>query len=286
MKFRSRWLFVVGVLTLALSAGAEETTSRGGSRRLDQGLGLAANPLGLQHTLDLRWTWPLTSSRSPLLSAARFSVGASHFITPSYTRLGAWVELAPLSIIEIRAGAEPGAYFGSFGSLTSFDSYSDPFDDDARTEKKGEARSGTGSRFYLSPKLKATLGPLILTGGADVEWWRSSASGPFYYEPARDTLLKTGGDRLLRTSTAILRRHGMGGGGDLFYGVTHSLSYVLDAPANRSQRLGIVAVRQFGHRRFGLRSPRIAGQLSYYLSDPSRKGQLAASLGLSIGLAR
>ena len=45
-------------------------------------------------------------------------------------------------------------------------------------------------------------------------------------------------------------------------------------------------MRQFGPKRFGLHAPRVAGQVSYYLDDPVRRGQLAASLGLSIGLAR
>ena len=283
---RGSSLVVVGILMLSLSAAAEEAAPRGPKRVLDESLGFSVNKLGLQHVLDLRWIRPLTASRNPLLADAHVSAGLSHVITPSYTRLGAWVEVAPLSIFEIRAGAEPGVYFGTFGSLMSFGSYADPFDDNARDARKAEARWGTGTRLYLSPTLKMKLGPLVAASSADLEWWRSNADGPLYYEPARDTLLKVGGDRVLNTSSALLRQHDLGDKGKLSYGLGHYLTYVFDAPANRSQRIGVIVVRQFGPRRFGLHAPRIGSQVSYYLSDPSRKGQLTASLGMSIGLAR
>jgi hypothetical protein len=286
VKPRRSPLVVAGILMLSLSAAGEEAASHGTARVLDESLGFSVNKLGLQHVLDLHWTRRLTASRSPLLADAHVSAGLSHVITPSYTRLGAWVELAPLSIFEIRAGAEPAVYFGTFGSLMSFGSYADSFDDSTRDARKGEARWGTGSRFYLSPTLKMKLGPLVAASSADLEWWRSSAAGPLYYEPARDTLLKVGGDRVLNSSSVLLRQHDLGEKGKLSYGLAHSLTYVFDAPANRSQRIGVVVVRRFASRRFGLHAPRIGGQVSYYLSDPSRKGQLTAGLGLSIGLAR
>lgn len=286
MKPRSSSMRVVGVLTLALSAAAAEAASQGPKRRLDESLGLSVNQLGLQHVLHLRWVWSLTASKNPLLGNAHVSAGLSHYITPSYTRLGAWVELAPLSILDLRAGAEPGVYFGSFGSLMSFDGYADPFDNAAREARKDEARSGTGSRLYLSPTLKTKLGPLVATSSANLEWWRSNAAGPLYYEPARDSLLNAGGGRVLNTATALLRQHDLAGRGKFSYGLGHYLTYVFDAPANRSQRVGVIVIRQFGPRRFGLNAPRIGAQASYYLSDPSRKGQLTASLGLSIGLTQ
>lgn len=288
MAARRTSLFVA-ILILALPTvrlAAEDTAPRDHGPLLDESLGFSVNKLGLQNVLDLRWTWPLTESKSPLLADAHLSVGATHYITPSYTRLGAWVEVSPLSILDLRAGAEPGAYFGTFGSLMSFDSYQQPFDDDARDARKDEARSGTGSCLYLSPTLKLKLGPVVAQSGANMEWWRSSAAGPLYYEPARDTLLKVGGDRLLTTSTVLLWRHELRGRGTLSYGFGHSLSYVFAAPDNRSQRIGVVAVRQFGQKRFGLHTPRIAGHVSYYLSDPNRKGQITAALGVSLSLAR
>lgn len=256
------------------------------ARRLDESLGFSVNKLGLRHTLDVSWRRSLSRSPNPFLADAHLSVGLSHTLTPSYTRLGAWVEVAPLSILELRAGAEPGAYFGTFGSLMSFASYGDAFDDDARNARKGEARAGTGSRLYVSPTLKMKIRALVVASSADFEWWRASAPGPLYYEPARDTLLKVAGDSMVSSSTVLLRQHDLVGRGTLSYGLIHNLTYVFDAPGNRSQQIGVVVVRQFGPRRFGLHAPRVAGRVSYYLDDPSRKGQLTAAVGVSINIAR
>ena len=287
MKTRSSLLLVAaGLAMLTVRVAAEEPASPGPKRILDESLGFSVNRLGLQHVLDLRWVWPLTSSRNPLLAGARASVGVTNVITPAYTRLGAWVEVSPLSILDVRAGAEPGAYFGTFGSLMSFSSYADPFDDTTRTERKDEARAGSGSRLYVSPTLKLRLGQLVAASSVDLEWWRSSAGGPLYYEPARDTLLKVGGDRLMGVSSVLLRQQALAGRGSLSYGLAHHITYVFDAPENRSQLIGLIVVRQFGPKRFGLHAPRIGSQVSYYLSDPSRKGQITASLGLSIGLSQ
>ncbi len=280
-------LLTVTILALpAVGLRAEEAPSKGSAPLLDESLGFSVNKLGLRHTLDLSWRRSLNTSPNPFLRDAHLSVGLSHILTPSYTRLGAWVELAPLSILEVRAGAEPGAYFGTFGSLMSFASYGAPFDDASRDARKGDARAGTGSRLYVSPTFKMKVRALVVASSADFEWWRSSANGPLYYEPSRDTLLKVAGDSMVATSTVLLRQHDLVGRGTLSYGLIHNLTYVFDAHENRSQQIGVVVIRQFGPRRFGLHAPRVGGRVSYYLSDPSRKGQLTAAAGVSISLAR
>jgi hypothetical protein len=280
------FLAVLLLVLPGIRLAADEATPPRPQRALDEGLGVSVNRLGLQHTLDLGWTRPLTASANPLLADAHLAFGLSHSVTPAYTRLGAWVEVSPLSILDVRAGAEAAAYFGTFGSLMSFGSYGQRFDDTARNARKGDGRPGTGSRLYLAPTLKMKVGPLVAVTGGRLEWWRTSAAGPLYYEPARDTLLKVGGDRILTTSTLLLRQLEMGRRGSVSYGLSHNLNYVFDAPENRSQRVGVVAVRQFGPRRFRLNAPRIGVEVSYYVSDPSRKGQFTAAVGMSIGLAR
>jgi hypothetical protein len=130
------------------------------------------------------------------------------------------------------------------------------------------------------------VGSWVAASSAGFERWTSSAEGPLYYEPSRDTLLRVGGERLLTTSTVLLRRRDLRSGGALSYGVGQHLTYVFDAPAIRSQRIGVIAVRQFAARRFGLHAPKIGGYVSYYLSDPSRKRQLTAAMGVSMERSR
>jgi hypothetical protein len=267
--------------------GADEApaSATGAKRETQEGLGTSVNNLGLQNTLDVSWRWRLTSSPSVLRRDAHVSLGLAHTLTPSYTRLGAWAELSPLSILDIRVGLEPSAYFGTFHSLMSFDRYTDAFDNDARDARPGKWGFGTTVRAYVSPTLKMKVGALVAVAGADFEWWRSGAPGPFFYEPSRDILLKASGDRMVATQGLLLHQQDMAAGGTLGVGLIHNLTYVYDAPENKVQKLGVVAIRQFAGRRFGLREPRIGGYVSYYLNDRSKKGQLGAALGISFKLA-
>ena len=277
----------LGLLLLAIGPlGAEDETLIGPRRReLREQIGASVNNLGLQNSLDLSWRWPLSSSSNPLLSDAHLTLGLTHTLSPSYTRVGAWAEFSPLSVLDLRVGIEPGVYFGSFHSLLSFNSYSDNFSNDAR-DKRGDSAFGTAGRLYASPTLKMKAGPLVAAASADFEWWKSDAAGPLFYEPARDTLLKTKGDRLLNTATVLLYQRGLGPDGILSAGLIHQLTYVRDAPANKIQRLGVVVVREFGAKRFGLPHPSLVGMVAQYLDDPSKRHQLSAALALAIKSTR
>jgi hypothetical protein len=268
-------LVVGNVLAIEDEAPAEP----GRRRELSETLAASVNNLGLQNVLELSWRRPLSASRNPLLSGAHTAFGVSHTLTPSYTRVGAWAQVSPLSVLDLRVGVEPTAYFGTFHSLMSFDSYGDSFTNDAR-DQRGGAGFGTAGRVYLSPTLKMKAGPVVAVAGADFEWWRSDARGPLFYEPARDTLLKASGDQLLSTSSVLLYERALGPRGQLAGGLIHQLTYVYAAPANKIQRLGVLVVRQFGARRFGLRRPRLLATVGYYLDDPSKKHQVSAAIAL------
>ena len=106
------------------------------------------------------------------------------------------------------------------------------------------------------------------------------ARGPLFYEPARDTLLKASGDQLLNTSSVLLYQCDFGARGQLAGGLIHQWTYVYAAPANQIQRLGVLVVRQFGAKRFGLSHPRLLATVAYYLDDPSKKHQVSAAVAL------
>jgi hypothetical protein len=272
--------------TAALRADDAPGPTAGATRETQESLGASVNNLGLQNVVDVSWRWGLSSSPSVLRRDAHVALGLSHTLTPSYTRLGAWAELSPLSILDIRVGLEPTAYFGTFHSLMSFDRYTDAFDNDSRDARPGKWGFGTAGRVYVSPTLKMKVGAVVAVASADFEWWRSSAPGPFFYEPSRDILLRASGDRMLATQGLLLHQREMAAGGTLAFGLIHNLTYVYDAPENKVQKLGAVAIRQFAGRRFGLRDPRIGGYVSYYLNDRSKKGQIGAALGISFKVGR
>ncbi len=217
-------------------------------------LGASINNAGAQLSFELSRRRPLSRSRHPLLSEAHVGL------------------------------AEPAYYFGTFDSLTSFDSRRNAFDGDSRRERGG-AVSGTTTRFYVTPTLRLRARRFIGLASADLEWWSSNAAGPFFYEPTRDTLLDPGGDRLTTVTSAVLYEHPLATG-HLTAGIAHSRMRVRGGSLNQIQRLGVVAIRQFDGRVLSLDRPSVTINASRYLDDPFKQGEWTASMAIGFSLHR
>ncbi len=74
------------------------------------------------------------------------------------------------------------------------------------------------------------------------------------------------------------------GGRKVLAGLFHDMIDVYDAPDNRRQRLGSLAVWTLGHRRIGVREPTVIAGVAYYLQDPSKDGQLGGFFAFSFAL--
>ena len=261
---------------MAPPAGAE-----GPRRELANTFGTAFNPIGLQDQLGLSWRWPLSASRNPLLSDAHLSVGVANNFSPSYDRLELWVEVSPLSVLDLKGGVEPVYYFGTFGHLASFPSYDADFGKDAREAVKDQAVSRTGIRYYLAPTIKMKVGRIIGRSEAAFEWWRVDGPGAFFYEPMRDTLLDSDGDAMMTLSSQLLHEFPRTAGGrHVLAGVFHDMNHVYDAPSNRRQRLGPIVLWTLADRRFGLRKPTVIGSVFSYVQDPSKDGEIGGFLAV------
>ena len=271
-------LFLASRTELAVAQVQGGPPQAGPHREVRGQVGASINNAGLQNTLEVSWTWPTTRSHSPLLSGAHIATGITNALTPTQTKLGGWVEYSPLSILDLRAGVDPSAYFGTFDSLMGFPSYDESFDPDSR-KARGGAKAGNATRAYVSPTLKFKAGPIVGSAGAEVEWWRSSADGAFFYEPTRDTLLKSSGDRMM-TTTSVLMYQWTSGRGALSVGGIHTSARVFNASDNRIQRLGLIAVKEFGATRFHVPRPRITMVVARYLDDPFKQDEWTAALAI------
>jgi hypothetical protein len=242
--------------------------------------GAMVNVVGFEDILDVVWKRSLSRSSSPLVKDAHLSLGLTNTFSPAYDRVGAWVEVSPLSIVDLRVGFEPTLYFGLFNSLQDFPSYGSPFDERTRKDTNDGSYLGFARRVYVAPTVKMKVGPVIAFSGAEIEWWKAEGDGPHFYEPARDTLLESRGDRVFRTSSGLLFELRGGEGRKFLLGPWHQLTDVEGARANRVQRVGLLGVYELGGRRLGLRRPTLIGQLAYYVDDPFKKNEPWALLAV------
>lgn len=280
-----RAVFVLSALALGAHARAAEAPAGAVTRELRASLGGSVNPAGLQNGFDLSWTRRLSGSHRLLLADTHVAAGFSSRLTPAYVRVGPWAELAPLSIVDVRVGVDGVGYFGTFHSLLPFQGYGDPFDDDTRRARDG-SEPGLGVRAYVAPSLKARAGPLMFRARAEFEWWTADAPGPFFYEPFRDTLLRTSGDALVATETILLWSFRGDEPRQLLAGAVHEMTLVYDSSENRRQLVGLVAVWGLGARRLGFADPVVAFKVGRFVEAPNRQGGVTVQAGITARLDR
>ena len=280
-----RWYARVGIgLVLVLVPGLTAAQTAGPAREqmplqreVTGQLGVSVNNAGLQQTLGVAWTRPLVRSTHPLVKDAHLSSGVTGALTPALGRIGAWFQFAPLSILEFRAGFDHSSYFGTFNSLQSFDSYTEPFDNDAR-DARASGRAGTAKRLYFAPTIKLKFRSVVVASTTELEGWWSDAAGPYFYEPTRDTLLASQGDGLLTVSSVIIYRRPLAAG-SFSVGAIHQ---AVEAPVseNNIDKYGVIGIREFGGRRFRLPNARVTGVIARYSADPHKRGEWTAALAV------
>lgn len=284
---RAGAVLVASFLALGLAepvTAQEEAQPEGFRREMRSGIGASFEPLGVQNVFDVAWTRPLTRSSHPLLSRAHVSFGLSQRLTPAYDRLNLWLEFAPLSILDLRVGLEPGAYFGTFNSLLYFPDATTRFDDDARKARRDEASAGFSGRVFAASTLKVRVGPLVARAKAELEWWRARDRGAYFYEPSRDTLVPSTGAALVVGEAVLLHETRMAGGRSLLVGPLYELTWVEATPENRKQDAGVAAVFHLGRRALGLREPALSSKVFYYLEHPFRRHEVGAQVSLTFAI--
>jgi hypothetical protein len=272
----------------AARVAADEVAPPTGPRReIRETIGAAVNPLGLQNGADVLWRWPLSKSSRAIRSDAHLTLGLSSRLSPAYQRVGAFVEIAPLSVLDVRVGIEPVFYFGTFNSMLGFPGYDARFDDDARRELRdqGRAMSGLAGRAYVAPTAKIKVGRLLARTHAEFEWWKARQPGaPFFYEPTRDTLLDARGDAMMTAETLAVYELSRRPGQKVLAGPVHTLTRVFRASANQKQDLGLLTIVGLGRRRLGVTEPTLFAKVSYYFEDPYRRHQVGGQLALGFGV--
>lgn len=275
-------------VALALFVNAPAAITFAAERGERWALGVQGNPLGLRAEAEVHWRWALSQSEHLLLKDAHVAFGFTDQLSPAYDRLQAWVELSPLSILDLRAGVEGVAYFGTFGNLVGFPGYDSDFSDDARELVEDQAVARVGRRFFASPAVKFKAGRFSFRAAADFEWWKvHDAPEAVFYEPFRGTLLAAHGDSLVNGTNILLCDVSRGGTESVRVGVFHDYLNVWDAPENRKQRLGPILQVRLGRHRLGGRDPLLSFAVLDYLEAPNRSGVGGfVALSLSRGASR
>jgi hypothetical protein len=275
--------FLAGLLLSWSGLGA---AAEGAERAVRAGLATQVNPAGLRLTFEAGWRFKLFRSTAPLLRDAHLAVGFGDQLSPAYNGLEGWAEVSPLSILDLRGGAQVVGFFGTFGHLVAFPGYDADFSDEARKVLRGHAVARVGRRLYASPALKVRIGRASFRASADFEWWKvHDGPGPVFYEPFRGTLLDPDGDSLVAGSNVLLVDLSADRSERVRAGVYHDYLRPWNATANQRQRAGLMAAVKLGKRFLGARDAIVSVAVLDYLEAPDQSG-LSAFLALSVSLGK
>jgi hypothetical protein len=156
-----------------------------------------SNPVGLEDDLRIGAQLLLYRDDRPALSDNFLFAGLTAKLNPAFAKVGPSVEVQPLSVLNVRVGAELVAWFSSLGHLQSFGSPLDDWSDTALGRgKDAKANYATlGAHVTIEPVLQFRLGPVAMRNRLSIEYWLVGvrAGDTSFYEPALDTLVPARG---------------------------------------------------------------------------------------------
>jgi hypothetical protein len=240
----AKWLAAVLVLTcLPGAGGAEDLMASPGTFASvgkqcfgdDQRKWVAATtlvgaitPRGLEAQLQLGRCLPLITEPGVLYDYTNFQYGLSGYLSPVYAMPGAFVSIAPLSVIELRAEAEyirqwpMGLDAAGYFPMAGYDS---PW----KVLPAASAQMARGYTASFTANLQAEISladrwSLVALNTASYQYWQLGTA-PFYYN-ARNDFLMARREWMLRDMALMLVSHDLFDRLKVRFGLTDDLSWV------------------------------------------------------------
>jgi len=179
-------------LTVLVASTAPHARALEPRRTFGQELALGARvaPLGL--ALESRSTlrWRFGPDGDALLEGNHVDLGALVGVTPVEGMAGAVLELQPAAFVVLRARALALGWFGSFGTLATFDGLDADWSPGRLTEleRADAGQAAWGWQVEVEAQLRVAAGGFVAAATLRPTWIHADVDGP-YYEPYNDILL-------------------------------------------------------------------------------------------------
>jgi hypothetical protein len=170
-------------------------------------LALRYNPLGLEERLRVAYQYRLYDDPGLLWNSAYVWFALTPTINPAVTRLGARLEVQPLAVLQLYAGAYWVAWHGTFNYLQSYPSVTAAHSD-SDLKDAGEAGANyvtTGHQLNLGGRLQAKVGNFVVRNLIDVFKSENDLhdGDRAFYDPVFDVMVGNGGWQLENDFDAV-----------------------------------------------------------------------------------
>ncbi|MGA2545579.1 MAG: hypothetical protein ABSF43_03445 [Rectinemataceae bacterium] len=240
---------------------------------LDQNLGGAYNPLGVQLGTKFLYRMPLDIGKGVLWESAKIDAGLGNELSPAYDFIGAFVDAEPIAIFDLAVSAKFAGYYSGLGyGFHDLAGYSAAFD--TNTLDSLSSKNAIGYIVSVAPTLKFAFGPFAFSNTFHVNYFNVDGGGGYFYEAYANCVLAKSDIDLFNDAYALLSIGSgiMVGLNDSFLIVPASgyQSQVLQAigilQKSLSGRLSVYAALMAGlylEDRYYQYSPHVAGQVGF-----------------------
>lgn len=184
-------LLVILLLVCLASQGLAQETPKKHSVNYRNLTALRLNPLGLVNASALNYQYLLYESTNPLFQTNYAGLTFQPLLSPAYVRIGAGVELQPLSVLRVSALYEQIKFFGNFNFLQSYPTTDANWSDTAQEESADQAYAASGAQLSLGVLLQAKIKNVAVRSNMkfmnfDMEL---NAGDISWYDPMLDVLI-------------------------------------------------------------------------------------------------
>lgn len=165
------------------------------------------NPLGLEERLWIGWQHRLTDRTDPLWNQANIAILFNPMVTPALARVGATLQVQPLSILRLRATYGYFAWFGNFQYMASFES---PHEDHAPStldmrQEAGQNYATHGQQVELDALFQIKVKKFALRNDAQAFWNKQKLQGQddVFYDIRIDAMVPNRGWALVNDTDLL-----------------------------------------------------------------------------------
>jgi len=226
---------------------------------------------GAADTFELHYRYYYTDTDSIISKNNYFGFGLSDTLSPATNSVGAFIEVEPIAVFNLRIQYDYLQYFGQFTAMLLFPQSDSDFSDDRLDDLQGdnEAVWATGTRFSIEPTFQVMYKRFVALNTARFQWYDINKDD-YFYNPSEDTLMYNEEYIFVNDAVAGIAVWKKSDDEMIILGPRHVYTWV-DETNRERQELSGVLVWMMSKKRWIMEKPMLMCAAGGYLVDRYRE---------------
>lgn len=252
---------------------------------LHQLAGVQYNPWGVENTTRVGYCVPLIERPHILFDYTHLEIGVIDILSPVYNHLGAYLQIAPISLLQFRIEVMNIGYWTFFFDRAGYygvDGYDADYRNSALPAEEAENATGWNVNLVTTLQARVGLGPVAIVASdiLNVEFW-SLGPEEFYVNLKRDLILARS-DWVLANEAILCLEIPVGTRYLIRVGAFDTTRYVLESGTLSNLVGGMLMLNIPVSRSGTVRNLTPLVRVGAYTHHPFRTGEVGAQLAVMV----